>query len=147
MLKALHHLDFGVNFCNVIKMFYRTIYSSVSLKPGMMPRFEVQQGIRQGCPISPKLFILTTQLLALIIQNVDLQGIIIFDKELKISQFADDTALFLRDKSMVVKALYTISSFSLASGLCLNIKKCELLPIHTCSDSNIASIRVEPEVK
>uniref|UniRef100_A0A3B3S9M5 Reverse transcriptase domain-containing protein n=1 Tax=Paramormyrops kingsleyae TaxID=1676925 RepID=A0A3B3S9M5_9TELE len=105
-------------------------------------------GIRQGCPISPKLFILTTQLLALIIQNdPDLQGINIFEKEFKISKFADDTALFLRDKSMVVKALNTVSFFSRASGLCLNIKKCELLPIHTCSDFNIASIRVEPEVK
>lgn len=148
LLKALNFLGFGDNFCNVIKMFYSNISSSVSLNPGMTPRFEVQRGIRQGCPISPKLFILTTQLLALIIQkDPDLYGINIFDKEFKISQFADDTALFLRDKSMVAKALNTISLFSQASGLCLNINKCELLPIHTCSDSNIASIRVELEVK
>lgn len=42
LLKALHHLGFGVNFHNVIKMFYSNIYSSVSLNPGMTPRFEVQ---------------------------------------------------------------------------------------------------------
>lgn len=86
LLKALHHLGLGVSLCNVIKMFYSNICSSVSLNPGMTPGFEVQRGIRQGCPISPKLFILTTQLLALIIQNdPDLHGINIFDKELKIS--------------------------------------------------------------
>ncbi len=53
----------------------------------------------------------------------------------------------LLDKSMVHKTLNTISVFSKAPGLSLNIKKCELLPIHTCSDSSIASIRVESEIK
>lgn len=48
---------------------------------------------------------------------------------------------------MVDKTLRGISIFSKASGLSLNIKKCELLPIHTNSDSSIASIRVESEVK
>lgn len=48
---------------------------------------------------------------------------------------------------MVAKAHNTIALLSRASGLCLNINKCELLPIPTCSDSNITSIRVESEVK
>lgn len=37
--------------------------------------------------------------------------------------------------------------FSWASGLQLNTKKCEILPIHTCVHNNIASIRVVNEVK
>lgn len=45
---------------------------------------------------------------------------------------------------MIDKSLNAISFFSKAS---LNIKKCELLPIHSSSDSSIASIRVECEVK
>lgn len=48
---------------------------------------------------------------------------------------------------MVDKTLRGISIFSKASGLSLNFKKCELFPIHTNSDSSIASIRVESEVK
>lgn len=48
---------------------------------------------------------------------------------------------------MVDKSLNTISFFSDALGLSLNIKKCELLPIHTSADSVIASIRVKSEVK
>lgn len=48
---------------------------------------------------------------------------------------------------MVTETLNTISVFSKASGLSLNIKKCELLPIHTCDESSIASIEVKSEVK
>ena len=48
----------------------------------------------QGCPLSPCLFILATEILACKIwQNKEIQGIKIFGKELKLSHFADDTTL------------------------------------------------------
>lgn len=148
LFEILDFLGFGSNFCNIIKMFYSDIYSSVSLNSSITPRFDVLRGIRQGCPISPKLFILATQSLILLINhNPDLHGISIFDKEFKISQFADDTAILLKNKFMVDVALNSVSIFSKASGLTLNVKKCELLPIHSSTDSIISSIEVKTEVK
>ena len=136
---SLHWIrGFGDFFCSVINMLYNDIYSAVCLTPGLTPRFKVQRGIRQGCPISPKLFILATHFLALsVINNPALQGIEIFDRQFRISQFADDTALFLKNNQMVGIALELISLFSKASGLKLNINKCEILPIHTCQYNNI----------
>ncbi len=52
-----------------------------------------------------------------------------------------------KDKCMVDIALKLINAFSDASGLSLNIKKCVLLPIHSCPESSIASINVQTEVK
>lgn len=148
LFEILDFLGLGSNFCKIIKMFYTDIYSSVSLNPSITARFEVVRGIRQGCPISPKLFILATQSLILLINhNPDLHGISIFDKEFKISQFADHTAILLKNKVMVDVALNSVSIFSKASGLTLNIKKCELLPIHSSTDSIISSIEVKDEVK
>lgn len=77
----------------------------------------------------------------------DIQGITIFKTELKISEFAGDTAVFLKDKSMANENLNTISVSSKASGLSLNIQKCKLLAIHTSHDSSIASIEVKSEDK
>ena len=112
LLEALHFLGFGENFRNVIKMFYTDINSSVSLNPGFTPRFEVLRGIRQGCPISPKLFILATQLLTVLFNHTkEMAGITFFNKEFKISKFADDTSIFLKDKTMVDKSLNTIFFF------------------------------------
>lgn len=79
---------------------------------GMTPKIKISRGIRQGCPISPKLFILCTQMLAyLIVNHPQIKGINIFDYEYRISQFADDTVIFLKDKSLIRKALDIISIF------------------------------------
>lgn len=146
MFTVLKKLGFGERFCKVIKMFYNDIYSYISLNPGMTSK--ILRGIRQGCPISPKLFILCTQMLAyLIVNHPQIKGITIFDYEYRISQFADDTVIFLNDKSKIEKALDIISVFSRASGLCLNLKKCEILPLHPCAEPYISSIPVKTEVK
>ena len=56
--------------------------------------FRLSRGVRQGCPLPPCLFILAAEFLACKIkQDNEIQGINIFGKELKLSQFADDTTL------------------------------------------------------
>lgn len=81
---------FGKEFCKVIKMFHNNILYSYNIYNNiviyllihMTPRFEILRGIRQGCPTSPKLFILFTQMLAyLVVNHVQLKGITISDFE------------------------------------------------------------------
>lgn len=51
--------------------------------------------MRQGRPISPFLFLTVVELLAIIvIQNPNLNGITIFDREINKSQLADDTTKY-----------------------------------------------------
>ena len=63
----------------------RTLYfnrsSSIKLKNGTSPRFELKQGIHQRRPISPYLFLLCTQLLTHI-KGSDLKGMSVIDKEI-----------------------------------------------------------------
>ena len=68
--------------------------------------------MRQGCPLSPYLFVLTVELLACKIrQEKEVQGINIFGKELKVSQFADDTTLFNSNFNLVMKAITVLENF------------------------------------
>ncbi len=106
----------------------------------------MSRGVRQGCPISPYLFLLASQFLALQISSSNLQGITIDDRQIIISQLADDTTLFLNDASQVPLALRLIESFSRASGLCLNINKCELMSIKHCGVPSICNIPVKDQV-
>lgn len=55
----------------------------------------------------------------------DILGLTIFDKEVKISQLADDTVLFLRNKGQIRNALYVTGKFSEASCLKLNLNQQE----------------------
>ena len=85
----------------------------------------IGRGCRQGDPVSTFLFILCAEILGLMIRNnMNIKGIVINDKEHKLSQYADDT-LFLIDgtsKSLnaTLKVLYEFAQFS---GLKVNFDK------------------------
>ena len=148
MLKTLDRFGFGGKFVKVVGMLYNDINSSVSLPNGTSSRFNVSRGIRQGCPCSPLLFIFVAEVLAIVVKNnPDIEPLNVLGSPLVISQLADDTTLFLKNSDQIPKALRVISSFSIASGLHLNMKKCELLPIHEHPIGILHNIPVRDEVK
>ena len=57
---------------------------------------EGRGGVRQGCPLSPYIFILCTDVLGnKVRENKDTKGITVYGNEIKISQDADDTTMIL----------------------------------------------------
>lgn len=85
-------------------MIYKDINSSVFLQFDTSTRFPINRGVRQGCGISPFLFLLVVELLSLNIRNnPDVKGLSIFNREIRISQLADDTTLFLENNSLLFK--------------------------------------------
>lgn len=98
LFQALYHFGFGPKFINIIKMLYNDINSLVALPKGTCPRFQVNRGIRQGCGSSPLLFIMVAELLAILLKNENISGINFMVHKIIISQLADDTTLFLKNK-------------------------------------------------
>lgn len=148
LIQAIKAFGFGSPFINIVSMFYKDINSSVIINQNTSPRFQINRGVRQECNISPFLFILVTELLAIhLVKEAHFEGIKIFGKEIKISQLADDTTIFLNNKDQLSVVFELVEKFSYASGLRLNRSKCELLPLHCCSDSAIDNIPVKQNVK
>lgn len=78
-------------------MLYNDICSSLFLSRGLSPRCPIKRGIRQGCPISPLLFILAIELMSIFIKNCqDVDGMTLLGRRYIISQFADDKALIFK---------------------------------------------------
>ncbi|KAE8980381.1 hypothetical protein PR001_g24290 [Phytophthora rubi] len=90
---------------------------------------EVTCGIRQGCPLTPLLFLLVLEALYRRIDTEQrVQGIILKSKagdvRLKVGGgYADDTASYVRSVVEVAIIIALTSTFALASGLHLNAKK------------------------
>ena len=88
--------------------------------------FNLQRGARQGCPLSGSLFVLCTEILANAIRsNAGIQGINIYGKEFKISQYADDTTVFVSDSISAQNLFQLLNAFQNCSGLEVNKSKTE----------------------
>ena len=87
--------------------------------------FPINRGCRQGDLISSYLFILGAQILQVLIsENQAIKGIKINGKEIKLTQFADDTTLILDSTTSSLQAtLNTLEIFSTLSGLRMNTEK------------------------
>lgn len=148
MYEALRHFGFGPKFAKTVQTLYKDITSNVSLSSGTSPRFAIGRGIRQGCPISPFLFLLVAELLNLYTVNCsNIEGIQIIDRTILISQLADDTCIFLKDKRQVPIILEALKLFSHASGLSVNQTKSEIMTIHHSDISDVCGIKVKQTVR
>ncbi len=144
IITALNKFGFGQSFCNAVHNLYSN--SNRKLASGTSPRFSLKRGVRQGCPLSVYVFLLSVQFLNLPVKLSSLKGMVVANREIFMSQLADDTALFLRDASQVSVAINSLQSFSKASGLSLNLNKCELLPVKDCLLASIHGIPVRSSV-
>ena len=80
--------------------------------------------------MSPYSFIVGAEILACKIrQDKTIKGITVFQKELTLSQFADDTTLSCNDCNSVNRAIMVLNSFGNLSGLRLNLSKTKVLSL------------------
>jgi hypothetical protein len=95
--------------------------------------FQTKKGLRQGDPLSPMLFNIVADMLAIFIDRAkadgQIEGVVphLVDGGLSILQYADDTILFMEhdlDKARNLKLI--LSAFELLSGLKINFHKSEL---------------------
>ena len=94
MIKCLGAFGFGPSLKSWVETFYKNIFSCVINNGICISYFEVQRGDRQGDPLSPYLFIIAAELLAITIRNrTDIQGLKIGQEEFKMAQYADDLTL------------------------------------------------------
>ena len=102
--------------------------------------FSMERGVRQGCPISPLLFIIAVELLAIKIRaNNDIKGITFNNTMVdtvpqKILQYCDDATLLLNNTAELFEALKIIDEFEVISGLKLNVGKSIGFGIGTSKD-------------
>ena len=75
IINTLEHFGFGNTFLDMIAMLHTDINSCVSISEGTCSRFRVERGIRQGCSISPLLFIVATELLAITVIKSNIKGL------------------------------------------------------------------------
>ena len=98
MFKCLAIFGFGTSLTRWVEIFNNNITSFAITNGTLSASFGINRGVRQGDPLSPYLFIIAVELLAVAIRPCsEINGIKIASKELKMIQYADDLTAFVSD--------------------------------------------------
>lgn len=127
--KVLRCFNIGECFRKWISIFYKNIKSAIIQSGYLSDFFYPGRGCRQGDPISPYLFLLCAEILAVRIRsNNNIKGIKLSGTETKISQYADDTALILDGSDTSLnESLYELERYAAVSGLKTNFDKTQVI--------------------
>lgn len=128
---VLEEFGLGDNFVNWIRVLYNTPTAAVLTNGMRSDNFPLHHGNRQGDPLSPLLFDIAIEPLAQAVrQNTLISGIVVGEREHKITLYADDILLHLSRPQISVPCLIKfISSFSIFSGYKINFAKSEAMPL------------------
>ncbi|GFR94524.1 reverse transcriptase [Elysia marginata] len=152
IIEALRMFNFGENLISWIKALLTERTANVKNGGSLSESFPLERGVRQGCPVSPLLFIIAVEILALnVCQDEKILGIQLPNatKSLKILQYADDTTLFLRNITDLKEVLEKIKQFSIVSGLKLNEDKSKILKMNKqqMQISHLENIKIVEKMK
>jgi hypothetical protein len=143
------HLDFYKAYDTVIRDFLYAVMSSMGLGGGFLtwvkllltntaaaalvngylsPQCPYTAGVRQGCPLSPQLYLLVAQAMLSYLKSKGF-GVQVCGRTIVACQYADDAQVFLASLAMLRPFLDAMAVFKGASGQGINLDKTLVLPI------------------
>ena len=131
---------------NGFSILYNDVESGVMNGGYITNYFKTSTGVRQGCPLSPFLFVLSVEFLAQKFHYIpECKGITLPNsQEMKLSQFADDTTLILSDIDPLKASLHHINTFGEISGLKLKVTNTKTMWIGSKKECNNEIMNFEP---
>ena len=127
IIKCLHFFGFGFSFIKWINLILNDVSSCINHCGNISPRFSVGRSCRQGDPISPYLFIICVEILAIKIRNEkSVKGFKLGNFEQKLDFYADDLTAYLDgSQSSLENMIKILDYFRDLSGLKINLSKCK----------------------
>ena len=91
IVKTLPKMGIEGTYLNIVKAIYDKPTANIILNGEKLKAFPLRSGTRQGCPLSPLLFDIVLEVLAIAIrEEKEINGIQIRKAKVKLSLFADN---------------------------------------------------------
>uniref|UniRef100_A0A670HTD8 Reverse transcriptase domain-containing protein n=1 Tax=Podarcis muralis TaxID=64176 RepID=A0A670HTD8_PODMU len=129
LLQNMDKVGIGGPYLKAIRAIYTEQQARLIINNNLTKYFPIMKGTRQGCPLSPLLFILVLETAANKIRATSsIRGLKIGEKEYKLKAYADDLVLFLENPiESISRAVELLEEFGKLSGFKLNRGKTKIL--------------------
>ncbi|NNK27532.1 MAG: RNA-directed DNA polymerase, partial [Flavobacteriaceae bacterium] len=111
----------------LIQNLYWDQTAAVRISDEMTDNFNIMQGVRQGCVISPKLFNVYSN--NIFSEANSLRGVQIGGHNITNLRFADDTALLAESEEELQEIVTLVNERSMVKGLKMNVKKTKVMVV------------------
>lgn len=96
IINVLKELELGQNAISAIQAIYQNQSAAIKLNNDTSKYLKISKGTRQGCPLSPLLFIMVIEILLIKIrEDQNIKGLKIREHQYKTRSFADDLVFIL----------------------------------------------------
>ena len=122
----MQKLGYSEIFIKFVKKLYQNTLSLISNNGFLSTPLSLSRGVRQGCHLSPLLYIINEEVINLNIKNNDkIVGYPIPNQKEndKLSQYADNTNPFALTEQSIIEILNFFERYNLATGTTINISK------------------------
>lgn len=123
--RVLERMHFGPRFRYCIASLYQGISSRILVNGWLSSQIFPTRGVRQGCPLSPLLYVLVAESFSSLVRASGLHGLPLPNSTgvVTISQYADDTTVIITSDDDFTKLQDCRTTYELGSGAKLNMAK------------------------
>ena len=129
LFRTLSCLGFGQPFISWVRLLYSGVRSAILVNGYTSNSFWPSRGVRQGCPLSPLLYVITIEVLAANLRShPDIVGLRPSGLNCAlpvVSLYADDTSVIASSPAAIHAVFNVYRVFENGSGSRLNLSKCE----------------------
>ena len=139
LYKTMEKLGYSKCFIHIRNNLYKDTQALIINNGYLSKPFNIEGGVRQGCPLSLLLYIAYGELININIKNNEkIRGMKIPNKkELKILQFADDTNPITINEGSIIEIINFFQKYETASGATINTSKTKIIPLANARIYNI----------
>ena len=131
MWKIMEHYGIPNKIISIIKMLYQDFQARVICGTNVTDSFPLQTGVRQGCLLSPLLFVLCIDWVMKKTNNQNNRGLLwTFEKSLEDLDFADDIALLAQSFQHIQGKTTDLANYGSQIGLNINTGKTKTMKVN-----------------
>ena len=135
---SLKYFNFGPLYIKYVSLFFNKFEVCTQNNGYQSEWFTKGRSVNQGCGISPYLFLLCGEVMAhKLLYHPDIKGITLYDVKLLLSQFADDTIIYIYYDEKTVNTVFdTLAWLESHTGLKISYDKTTIYRVGSLKDTD-----------